>query len=160
MRVVVFHPDRLLAFHHDQRVLPVYALTVGKDGPKFHESTEEDSARFGCNGGVHKLCRHVTMENLATMLTRFSRMGSPGALDRPVVDMTGLTKTYDFNFDNGRVGGGRGAGGGRGTGDPPADAEIISAFDGVKALGLKLDPAKHTYDILVINHVERVPTEN
>ncbi len=144
-----------LAVHHDPRTLPVYTLTIAKDGPKFHESTEEDRAKWGCNGGFHKLCRHVGMQDLAIMLTRFSRMpGVPGAVDRPVVDMTGLTGVYDFDFDNGRVGGGRG------VSAEPGDDEIISAFDGVKRLGLKLEPGKHTYDYIVIDHVEKVPTEN
>jgi uncharacterized protein (TIGR03435 family) len=33
-------------------------------------------------------------------------------------------------------------------------------FDAMKALGLKMEPAKHAYQIVVIDHIERVPTEN
>ena len=153
--------------HHDEKVLPVYALTLGKDGLKFHESTEEDSAKWGCNGGFHKACRHVTMEDLARIMSQSASMAEkhpefanmPGALDRRVVDMTGLKGAYDFDLVSGRNGGGRGAGG-RGVDAPDPAAEVVSMLDAAKALGLRLEPAKHTYETIVIDHVERVATEN
>jgi uncharacterized protein (TIGR03435 family) len=30
----------------------------------------------------------------------------------------------------------------------------------VKTLGLKLEATKHTFDIIVVDHVERLPTDN
>jgi uncharacterized protein (TIGR03435 family) len=100
------------------------------------------------------------MEGFAGHLSMNSRMAAidsaflnNGMLDRPVVDMTGLTGKYTLEYFAGRVGSGRGV---------PVDpnAEIVSVFDGLKALGLKLEAAKHTYDIVVVDHVERLPTEN
>ena len=148
-----------LIVHHDQKVLPVYLMTVAKDGPKFRESTGEDETAAGCNGGFHKVCSQATMAGLAAMLTSFGKMSAPGALDRPVVDATGLAGKYDFVFDSGRVGG-RVARSTEPQPTPAADAEVVSYLDAVKVLGLRLEPAKHTFDILVLDHVERVPTEN
>jgi uncharacterized protein (TIGR03435 family) len=85
------------------------------------------------------------MASLAIMLSRFSKVNAPGALDRPVIDATGLTGKYDFVFESGREG---------------AGADVVSYADALKALGLKLEPTKHTYDVLVVDHVERTPTEN
>jgi uncharacterized protein (TIGR03435 family) len=151
-----------LVAHHDEKVFPVYALTVGKDGPKFHESTDEDPAAGGCKGGFQKVCRHVTMEDLARVMSQPVGMAEkhaefanvPGALDRRVVDMTGLKGVYDFELVSGCAIG-RGACG-SGTNDP----NVVSMFDAMKALGLKMEPAKHAYQIVVIDHIERVPTEN
>jgi len=150
-----------LTWHHDQKVLPVYALMVAKDGPKLHESSaaEADSGASGCNGGFHKVCRQTTMENLATMLSRFSRMNARGALDRPVIDQTALKAKYDFDFDQGVVGGGRGPATGE-TPAPSANPDEVTAFEALKVLGLRLEPTKLTYDIIVIDHIERTPTEN
>jgi uncharacterized protein (TIGR03435 family) len=68
-------------------------------------------------------------------------------------------------MDYGRVGatGGRkGAAEGRGGDAPPADGgvTVIPIADAVKALGLALRPGRQPFDILVIDHIERVPTEN
>jgi uncharacterized protein (TIGR03435 family) len=143
-----------LVWHRDQKIVPVYALMVAKDGPKLHESPAgAQPGTGGCNGGFHKVCRQITMESLALMLTRFSRANARGALDRPVIDETGLTAKYDFDFDQGISDGGRGDGGAL-----PGDE--ITAFEAVKALGLRLEQSKHTYDIIVIDHIERSPTEN
>ena len=144
-----------LVIHREQRVLPVDAMTVAKDGPKFRKSAAEDSVQ--CNGGFHKTCKKVTMEELARLLSvdpaRMPFMASmPGVLDRPVADMTGLKGEYDFFLDYGVVGGGRGV--------DPTGKEIVTAFDAVKALGLKLEPTKHAFEVIVIDHIEKVPTEN
>jgi uncharacterized protein (TIGR03435 family) len=142
-----------LKAHHEQRETPVYALTVARAGPKFKESSAEEKTGGGCSGGYRKVCEQVTMSSFAIMLSRFSRVNAPGAPDRPVIDATGLTGKYDFVFESGREGNGRGTG-------PVSDADVIGYADGLKALGLKLEPTKHTYDFLVVDHVERAPTEN
>jgi uncharacterized protein (TIGR03435 family) len=89
------------------------------------------------------------MEDLANQLTQFARTTAFG-IDRPVIDMTGLKGVYDFNLDYGREGG-------RGGGSEAADLSIV---DGLRQLGLKLEPARQAFDYLVIDHVDRAPTEN
>jgi uncharacterized protein (TIGR03435 family) len=36
----------------------------------------------------------------------------------------------------------------------------VSIAEAVKALGLNLEPGRQPFDILVIDRIERVPTEN
>ncbi len=82
-------------------------------------------------------------------------------IDRPVVDMTGLKGVYDFTMDYGPgIPGGGGRGGPGAAAPPPTDGTPRSVIEAVKDLGLKLEPTKHTFDNLVVDHVERVPTEN
>jgi len=102
--------------------------------------------------------------------------------DRPVVDQTGLQRKYDFKlrFDPssmpGRGGMGMGMikmagpppGGMPGGADtasrvaPDADREpaptIFAALQ--EQLGLKLEAKRGPVDLLVIEHVEKTPTEN
>jgi uncharacterized protein (TIGR03435 family) len=107
--------------------------------------------------------------------------------DRPVVDQTGLTKNYDFTLDFLPEGGGRGmpmpppgmgpgpgarvADGGGGVGAAGGgDAGPVKMPEGGEAptlamaiqeqLGLKLEPKKGPVDMLVVDHVEKAPTEN
>ncbi len=165
-------PEMLQAFlaerfglkaHHEERTVPVFAMTVAKDGPKFKQSPPGEDPNAGickASGGLHK-CTQVTMESFAGHLSMNSRMAAidpaflnkAGMLDRPVVDMTGLSGKYTLEYFAGRVGSGRGV---------PVDpnGEVVSTFDGLKALGLKLEATKHTFEILVVDHIERLPTEN
>jgi len=155
-----------LAVHHDQKVMPVYALVVGKPPLKLKESAQDDSVPIPCNGGPGRghTCHKVSMEELANQLTGIARMtntAAPGmmswGIDRPVIDMTGLKGVYDFTMDYGRLGG---RGGRAGDVEPAGGPAELSILDAVKALGLRLEPRQHAFDIVVIDHVERVPAEN
>lgn len=98
---------------------------------------------------------------------------------KPVTDATGLTAKYDFTLTwDGAGGPGRGipaipsppsAGGtsGAGTtgGNTPlagaTDAEVQpTIFAAVQELGLKLEQKKGQVDVIVVDHAEKVPTEN
>ena len=91
-------------------------------------------------------------------------------VDRPVVDMTNTPGAFDIKLDvdpaslGGGVGMkmmaiGLGPGGAEGTSsDPSGKPSIFTALQ--EQLGLKLDPRKAPVDILVIDHVEKTPTEN
>jgi uncharacterized protein (TIGR03435 family) len=153
-----------LVVHHDRRVMPVYTLVVGKPPLRLQESAEDDSEPNPCNGGRggHHTCHKVSMEQLASLLTSYSQMpfqSTSWAIDRPVIDMTGLKGVYDFSLDYGRVGG-RGGRSGEPASGSADDVTEISLVDAVNHLGLKLEPAKHAFDFIVIDHVDRVPTEN
>jgi uncharacterized protein (TIGR03435 family) len=73
-----------------------------------------------------------------------------GALDRPVVDETGLKGRYDFNLNWLRA-------------DAVAEEEADSALPGLftaiqEQAGLKVEPSKGEVDVLVIEHVEKPET--
>jgi uncharacterized protein (TIGR03435 family) len=148
-----------LTFHHEDRVMQAYALVVGKNGPKLRQST--DGGRQNCSsrgvdlGGVpvvHRECRGVTIAELARQLG----LGGYGLEDRPVVDLTELAGTYDFEFDYSRPQpAGRGAAGRSGDAPSPADQAGPTIFDAMARLGLKLEASRQTVPVIVIDRAEQ-----
>jgi len=158
-----------LATHTEQKVTQVYALVVGKGGPKnLKESTPARAAEDRCRGGQAAPgdrafeCQHTSMADLAQVLAS----GVRGYIQIPVVDETGIKGSYDFQLSftpAGRLeGGGRGGRGGDSDATPaPPMGSGLSIFDALQAqLGLKLESKKLPMPIIVIDHVERTPTEN
>jgi uncharacterized protein (TIGR03435 family) len=143
-----------LAFHRETKELPVYVLLVGKGGPKFQESegTGETTMTPGGRG-------HFVMDVQRASIAQAVDMMS-GPLQRPVLDMTGLTGRYDFKFDLTPYLGDLepGAGVTRPVGVSDVESILISALQ--DQLGLRLEARKAPIDMLVIDHAERVPTEN
>jgi uncharacterized protein (TIGR03435 family) len=87
-------------------------------------------------------------------------------VDRPILDKTGLAGNYDFKlaFSNDRTGG---AAASLATQDAAANSVVpandpgLSLFDAVQAqLGLKLESNKASVDHLIIDHIDRVPTDD
>ena len=154
-----------LKLHRETKELPIYALLVGKNGPKLKpaESQEGPNGRMMMRPG-HFEGSKFAMSSLADMLSRF--------VSRPVVDMTELKGIFDFtlNFapdENMRMMGGmppppgvHPEGGGEGR-SPNANADSPTLFVALQEqLGLKLEARKGPLEILVIDHAEKVPTEN
>jgi uncharacterized protein (TIGR03435 family) len=87
-------------------------------------------------------------------------------LPKPVIDGTGLTGRYDYSltFASGNVMiPARGAP----TGDPntPLGASASEPVMPIESevqmqLGLKLEPRKAPVEVLVVDHAEKIPTEN
>jgi uncharacterized protein (TIGR03435 family) len=168
-----------LTLGHETKELPVYALVVAKNGPKFHESTFKppeneareklpDSPRPPQKGGpphqgIFISGRGELTETYAD-LTMFANVLSR-LLGRVVLDKTGLTGKYDFTLrwtpDEGQGGAPFPGGPKEGPdGAPPPEASGPSLFTAVQEqLGLKLESQKAPLEILVIEHVER-PSEN
>ena len=81
-----------LIFRKDQRKLPVYAVSVAKGGAKISKNTgknETTGVIFRGPGSV--LLNDVSMDDFCKMLQN-------SALDRPVVNQTSLSGTYDFSL--------------------------------------------------------------
>ncbi len=136
-----------LKIHRETRDLPVYALVIGKDGPKL--PVAKDATLCGGHGcfGIGRgsfSAKGATLPWTAKTLNRI--------LDRPVLDKTQLTGNYDFvlHFDPS-------------TASSPMMAAVStedssqgSIFTVIQEqIGLKLDPRKEPVEILVIDHVER-----
>jgi uncharacterized protein (TIGR03435 family) len=149
-----------LVFHRDSREHQVYALLVGKNGLKLQLAggTAPDNPRdkrLDMPGGTMHLNRKMTMPALCDFLGGF--------VDRPVIDMTGLTDTYQVTLDipvdelkRAKI-----AAEGVRPGDIASDPSGSSAmFTAVQQLGLKLEPRKTAVDVLIVDHAEKVPTEN
>lgn len=111
---------------------------------------------------------HVESSDM-TMKT-FAELLSTGVVNRPVVDVTGLTGSYEVAVDMSQddamnvarasvsyMGNGGGEGGNPGAASDPAGSSIITS---IQNLGLRLDPRKMPLDLLVIDHMEKMPTAN
>jgi uncharacterized protein (TIGR03435 family) len=83
-----------------------------------------------------------------------------------IVDKTGLTGPYDFTLEFSNAGlPGRGPMGSGLAVPPPGDAaqpaaapDLFTALE--KQLGLKLEKSKTQIDVIVIDHMDKTPTEN
>jgi uncharacterized protein (TIGR03435 family) len=129
------------------REMPVYALVVGKNGPKLKESAADADP----TGYTHVSGRNYQYTRAKATMEDIGRAISSAFLDRPVLDQTGLTGTYNVNLiytPNIR------------SNQAAPDPNDVSIFDGIQdQLGLKFEPQKATVEILVVDHVEK-PSEN
>ena len=104
---------------------------------------------------VHMEIPKATMAQLANILTSMA--------DRPVVDRTGFTGTYEIGFDVPSQGVWRAVmmpmpGKVPRTGPPEIDPAGV--FQSVQSLGLRLEKDKAAIETIVVEHMERTPTEN
>jgi uncharacterized protein (TIGR03435 family) len=144
-----------LAFHRDKKELSVYAITVGKNGPKL---TKSEGNPNGLPGLFFRGLGNLPVTN-ATMAD-FAGVMQTAVLDRPVVDQTGLAGRWDFTLkwtpDEFQFAG-------LGVRVPPptnaADAppDLFTAIQ--EQLGLKLDSTKAPAEVFVVDRVEK-PSEN
>jgi uncharacterized protein (TIGR03435 family) len=130
---------------------------------------------MGPNGALSLEISKVTMADFADILTQL--------LDRPVVNMTELKGSYQVALEipqeeimvlaqriapkmgiplpMGIGGAGALAGAASGAGGPAAsDPSGGAIFRAIQQLGLKLDSRKAPVETLVIDHIEKDPTEN
>ncbi len=102
--------------------------------------------------------RNSTMASLASMLPNVPFSGpepGTGAVDRPVVDRTGLTGTFDFRVDYALQSANPTAP--FGVQPDPSGPTFLEALR--EQLGLRLESAKGQAQTLVIDHIEK-PSEN
>ena len=144
-----------LSFHREPKELPVYAIVVVKSGPKLAEANTPADKAPPLAISIHPdhvefPARNATMLDFASVLQR-------AAMDRPVVDHTGLKGKYDFDLawtpDDSQFPGLHLA-------EPvsgPPKPDLFTAIQ--QQLGLKLEATRASVDIIVIDHVDR-PTEN
>jgi uncharacterized protein (TIGR03435 family) len=114
------------------------------------------------------------LESSDTTMKTFASMLSVGVVDKPVVDMTGLTGSYEIAVDisefdamgvvrtsvNFLPTGGGGDGGNSGATGVASDPSGSAIRASIQAMGLSLEPKKLPLDLLVIDHIEKAPTEN
>jgi uncharacterized protein (TIGR03435 family) len=155
-----------LRFHREAKELPIYALTVEKDGPKLkpHEAHSggdpwiEPKADFDSANGRVKTAWHATFASMDFFAWRLSML-----MDRPVVNQTNLTGSYDFDLAFTQELAPRPPDAPAGAlflGGAPADASNSTMVEAIRRqLGLKLERQKGPVEILVIDQAEK-PIEN
>jgi uncharacterized protein (TIGR03435 family) len=141
-----------LVVHDEQRELPVYTVNIAKGGPKISKNDPKNATTgviFRGPGSV--LLNNVTIDDFCKMLQQ-------NALDRPVINQTGISGKYDFSLVwsppqlaaapanlNALTP----------TADPPPD--LYTAVQ--QQLGFRIDAAKLRIGVVVIDKVER-PSDN
>jgi len=147
-----------LKFHHEKRELAVYTITIARGGPKLIKTTSapnDDTAFWYRNLG------QLTVKNMT--IADFAEWMQASAMDRPVVDRTGLTDRYDFKLnwtpDESQFAQFRSGGMAPppAKDDPNAPPGLYTAIQ--EQLGLKMDAVKASADVIVIDQVER-PSAN
>lgn len=133
-----------LSFHRETRKLPSLALVVAHGGPKLRSSQEDAPGVLRPNKGS-MVAQHASMSEFIGTLA--------GPLRTPVVDKTGLTGRYDFTVDLSSYFADAKPGE-----QPDMTAIVMSALR--EQLGLNLESRKEPVEILVIDHVKKIPSEN
>lgn len=149
-----------LAVHREQKDMQVYALTVGKNGLKI-EPAAADPALEGKPHGYMRFRGVGHMEAVKMTFAGFADLIS-SFVDHPVVDRTGIKDDFDFKLDFAMDAAALKIGGAPAKAERRADAaeDLPSIFTAVQTLGLKLEPRKEPMDLIVIDHAEKIPTEN
>ncbi|HKE24163.1 MAG TPA: TIGR03435 family protein [Bryobacteraceae bacterium] len=160
-----------LQVHKEPQPVTVYTLKAAKPRMKEADPSERSTCRGGLANGERTIaCTNMTMAQFAGKLQTMNT----GYLEQHrVVDLTDLKGAYDFTVSytarailegGARTGGAKGeASSSSGSALPvPADRPVgLTLFEAIdKQLGLKLATGKHPMPIIVIDHVDRAPTEN
>jgi uncharacterized protein (TIGR03435 family) len=173
-----------LKVHREKKEMPVYVLLMGKPPLRLKDSVIDkdappptsftstgtgsaqgiainlgNGASFSFAGGKFE-AKKVTAPQIAGVLERFS--------DRPVMDLTELKGTYDFEFNvspeetqtlmiHAAVA--------AGVQLPPQALRLLEGGgnpieSGADQLGLKIDGRKMAVEIIVIDQIQKTPTDN
>jgi uncharacterized protein (TIGR03435 family) len=150
-----------LASHSDKKEMNVYALGVAKGGIKLKEVEAPAQGMGQVRMGMGHLETKGSLQALADFLSRM--------VDRPVLFLDTSKAVYDIKLDwtpepgQGMMRGMGAMHAGNGEGGPAAstDSQAPSLFTAIQEqLGLKLESRKAPVEMLVIDHLEKVPTEN
>jgi uncharacterized protein (TIGR03435 family) len=133
-----------VASHRETKVMPAYELVIAKSGSKLKEADSDGDASFEPGRGMAMNAKRMT-------LAQFVDMAS-GPLQAPVIDKTGLQGRYDFALNLAPYA----------TGDRMGMEDVpgILAQAIQEQLGLKLETRKDPLEVLVLEHIERIPADN
>ncbi len=154
-----------LAVRRETKELPVLLLTIAKNGIRFEVSKEGGCTTPTPGSSAQTFCgsvrtsprsldgRAISMEQITTALSNI--------MQRPVIDKTGLTGTFDIHAewiaDESTPGQMAGL---ALPATPPADSSGPTVFAALQnQLGLKLESGRGPVEMLVIGRLER-PTPN
>jgi uncharacterized protein (TIGR03435 family) len=143
-----------LQFHHENREMPIYALTVDKSGPKLIEHQAQSANDPWIDVKIDQVVQtrwHAKFAPMDFFAWRLSLI-----LDRPVVNQTNLKGGYDFDLSF--------------TADLPPGIAPGAQFNGAaidtsgptifaairQQLGLALERQKGPVDTIVIDRAEKL----
>jgi uncharacterized protein (TIGR03435 family) len=177
-----------LKIRHEHQIVPVWALIVGKGGPKFKPSSETAAAGNAeapvdgkpridhdgfpiepinrVNGGIFRSMNGSGDLKLTAVKQTMAQFVSAlfGQTDHPIMDLTGLDGKYDFSVIFGARWKMELANMPSDAANPGVPAELAdgrSIFQAVQEqLGLKLEPRKMPADLVIVDSGQRTPVEN
>ncbi len=135
-----------LVAHRETKEFPVYCMVVAKGGFKL-QAVEAGPGGMNSNsdemGGQLKATR-TTLERMAQWLSQ--------RVDRPVIDMTGIQGSFDFELKYSRD-------------NAKAESDNTPHYPIVplaiqEQLGLRLEKRTAPIEILIVDRAEKVPVEN
>jgi uncharacterized protein (TIGR03435 family) len=179
-----------LIFHREKKDFLVYELQVAKGGSKLKKSVGDALPAIGSSGrggpvdkdgfpvppahqtaqiGGGGIAKMAGNQITAAVLDQFLQRPL-GLIDGPpasgllptarVVNKTGVEGEYDVHLQyQWQLGAGAGQHDGAAT-DPALEAEPTLFVALQQQLGLKLEKSKQPFDVLVVDRVEKTPTEN
>jgi uncharacterized protein (TIGR03435 family) len=127
-----------IVFHREKRELKSFGLVVAKGGPKMKQA-KDDEEPFHQNSAMGTVARALTMQEFADFLG--------DAVERPVVDKTGLAGRWDLAFDFTKY-----------MTDPPKGIDdfllvLNETLEG--EIGLKMVAEKDVVEVMVVDKVEK-----
>jgi uncharacterized protein (TIGR03435 family) len=162
-----------MKYHWENRPITAYRLVAVSSkltpaDPKARTRCENGPGPDGkdprlTNAALNRLvtCQNITMTQFGLLLQSLA----PDYIYSPVLDDTGLKGSYNFTLSFSSIGLIGALGGGApspdGAHQPSEPNGAISLPAAVEnQLGLKLEKAKRTLPVLVIDHIEEQPTAN
>ncbi len=140
-----------LRTHFETKDMPVYALVLAKGGPKqLHDP--ETGHGVGVELGSRDAAGQKHWVFHKAPLSILAGLFSAAALGRPILDMTGLKGGFDFGFVE--------------PAWAPSDGPLVEHILGdvfpemQRQLGIRVEARTAPTEILIIDKVDRTPTEN
>ncbi len=133
-----------LVFHREQREMPIYAITVAKNGPKLVLADPKETPNTASRGGSgYEMLKfaNISMSELALNLNFYE--------DRPIINETSLTGRYDFTL--------KWADDLSTENNPDMPPALFTAAR--EQAGLRIEAVKGFAEVLVIDHIEQ-PSKN
>ncbi len=159
-----------LAVHKEMREIPIYALTVAKNGPKLKKAAADPQDDAAAKDDSHPGARMakdsdgfpILLKGMTMAITgNRARLGGPkrtiawltdqlsGQAQRPVLDQTGLTGEYEFTLSWAP------------DANAPGADSLPDLFTAVQQqLGLKLESKKGPVEVIIVDHAEKTPSGN
>jgi uncharacterized protein (TIGR03435 family) len=128
-----------LTAHYEKKEVAAYALVVANGGPRLQTAKGDQRLPVIFAPPSRLIGQGSSMQSLAMTLRR--------AAGRPVIDKTGLTGVWDFTLSY--------------SPDESATDQGPSVFTALQEqLGLRLTPDRTGVNVLVVDHMERIPLPN
>jgi uncharacterized protein (TIGR03435 family) len=139
-----------LTVHRESREMQMFRLVVSSGGPKLKVHVEGAQSRVEDKNETRNRAPGVYYKVQAKTMADFTKVVE-GQLRKPVTDGTGLEEKYDFDIwwtANNQ------------DADAPAGTDSPTIYSAIRSLGLRLESRKGQIEVVVIDRVEKLPTEN